>query len=332
MRVPETSFDPGLRHEDTYAHRCSDRAVSFLDAHGSEDFVVVSYDEPHGPSICPEPYASMYEGFTRRVGPAASDAPSGKPEHQKVWAAPALSANEGPASEIPVHSGLQLFLGAQSFVDEEIGRVLDAAARRSPRALVLYTSDHGEALRAHHLWGKGPAAYDEIARVPLILSWPGQLGEGSVRGGVASRIDLGPTVMEALGAPVPRTMSGRSLLGDDRRGDGARSGHAAIEFGRYEVDHDGFGGFQPMRAVTDGRHKLVANLLGEDELYDMEGDPAELVNVIDSPEHGAARERLHETLLEWMHETRDPFRGDQSERRPWRAEAPAPSWAGRGAA
>ncbi len=99
-----------------------------------------------------------------------------------------------------------------------------------------------------------------------------------------------------------------------------------MEFGRYEVDHDGFGGFQPVRAAFDGRHKLVVNLLTSDELYDLQADPHEMANLIDSPAHAAIRNALHDRLLDWMNRTRDPFRGYHWERRPWRADARPATW------
>ena len=58
-----------------------------------------------------------------------------------------------------------------------------------------------------------------------------------------------------------------------------------IEWGRYEVDHDGFGAFQPIRCVCNGRYKLVINLMTTDEFYDLETDPGELTNLIDSAPH-----------------------------------------------
>ena len=98
------------------------------------------------------------------------------------------------------------------------------------------------------------------------------------------------------------------------------------EFGRYEVDHDGFGGLQLMRSVFDGRYKLTLNLLTSDELYDMKTDPAEMHNLIDDPAHAAIRDRLHNALLDQMNVTRDPFRGYYWERRPWRADASDATW------
>jgi uncharacterized sulfatase len=91
-----------------------------------------------------------------------------------------------------------------------------------------------------------------------------------------------------------------------------------LEFQRYEIEHDSWGGFQPLRCIVSGRHKLVINLLHTDELYDLEADLAEVINLIDHPGYADARDALHDRLLDWMHEKRDPFRGPDWERRPWR--------------
>ena len=99
-----------------------------------------------------------------------------------------------------------------------------------------------------------------------------------------------------------------------------------IEFGRYEVDHDAFGGFQPIRAAFNGRFKLVINLLTTDELYDLDEDPEEMVNLIDSESHTDIRDHLHDEILAWMNASRDPFRGYYWERRPWRVDARPATW------
>jgi uncharacterized sulfatase len=99
-----------------------------------------------------------------------------------------------------------------------------------------------------------------------------------------------------------------------------------MEFARYETDHDGFGGFQLIRAAFDGRHKLVINLLTTDELYDLRDDPHEMVNLIASARHVSVRNALHDRILRWMNDTRDPFRGYYWERRPWRTDARIATW------
>jgi uncharacterized sulfatase len=125
---------------------------------------------------------------------------------------------------------------------------------------------------------------------------------------------------------VPVTLPGRSLM-PSITGSGEPAEDAVfIEFGRYEVDHDGFGGFQPMRAVFDGRWKLAVNLLSGDELYDLASDPDELVNRIGDPACAKTRDALHDRLLDHMNRTRDPFRGWYWERRPWRTDARPATW------
>ena len=99
-----------------------------------------------------------------------------------------------------------------------------------------------------------------------------------------------------------------------------------MEFARYESAHDTFGGFQPIRATFDGRHKLVINLMTSDELYDLQADPQEMKNLINAPEYAQIRNALHDQILDWMNRTRDPFRGYYWERRPWRTDAPPAMW------
>ena len=99
-----------------------------------------------------------------------------------------------------------------------------------------------------------------------------------------------------------------------------------MEFGRYEVDHDGFGGMQLIRAIFDGRHKLVLNLLTSDELYDLEKDPSEINNLIEDEAYKEIRNKLHNALLDEMNRSRDPFRGYYWENRSWREDATEPTW------
>lgn len=306
----------------TFGHRCSNRAIDFLENHGNEDFyLVVSYDEPHGPFLCPEPYSSMYKDYKFPKSKNIWDTLEHKPEHQKVWAGKSLN---GDKDQLEIKH--PYYFGCNSFIDSEIGRVLDAVEKTAPEALVIYTSDHGDFLHSHSLSGKGPAMYDEITNIPFIVKWPGIVSEGSVCSNPISHIDIVPTVMQAADLPIPKILEGKSLIPVLNDANTKIDDMVFMEFGRYEIDHDGFGGFQPVRAVFDGRYKLVINLLVTDELYDLEKDPEELVNLIDSEEYCKIRDRLHDEILDWMNRTRDPFRGYYWERRPWRKDASAATW------
>ncbi|MDD4574345.1 MAG: sulfatase-like hydrolase/transferase, partial [Sphaerochaeta sp.] len=79
-RQSKTAFDEDWDETMTYAHRVSNKALSFLDAHKDEDFfLTVSYDEPHGPFICPPPFNTMYEGFAFEDNPTFHDTLEDKP-------------------------------------------------------------------------------------------------------------------------------------------------------------------------------------------------------------------------------------------------------------
>ncbi len=321
-RSPAWNRDPELKAEMTYAHRCSDRAIDFLQRHGDADFfLTVSYDEPHHPYVCPRPFSEMYRDYVFPKKRNVWDRLEDKPAHQRAWAGERLYEDKDA-----LVLSYPDYLGCNAFVDDEIGRVLQAVQAYVPDALVIYTSDHGDALGSHSISNKGPAMYDEIARIPLIVRWPGTAPAGTVCPHPVSHIDLAPTIMECAGLAPSKAVEGRSML-RTLLDPGCRPNDAVfIEFARYEVDHDGFGGFQPIRAAFDGRYKLVINLLSSDELYDLQSDPDEMTNLIVSADHVAARNLLHDRLLDWMNLTRDPFRGYYWERRPWRTDARPATW------
>ena len=95
-------------------------------------------------------------------------------------------------------------------------------------------------LYSHSLTSKGPAMYEEITHIPLIIKG---FGENRTDPHPVSHINLAPTVMDIFGLPVPKVMEGSSIYRELL--DGTRTNeYVFIEFGRYEVDHDGFGGYQ----------------------------------------------------------------------------------------
>jgi uncharacterized sulfatase len=247
------------------------------------------------------------------LGPAASDDLQHKPAHQREWAASRPRERTGYAVN-------PMYFGCNSFVDSEIGRVVDAVDRFAPPdTYVLFTSDHGEQLGAHGLYSKGATVYEGNANIPLIIRPPQERGAAGSRVGTAvSHIDVLPTMMELAGLEVPPALEGGSLVSmlEGAPDDPKRA--VFIEFHRYELPGDNWGGFTPMRAIVRGPHKLAIHLLDTDELYDLASDPDELHNRIDDPAYAAVRDALHDELLDWMYANRDPFRGPAWERRPWR--------------
>jgi arylsulfatase A-like enzyme len=77
--------------------------------------------------------------------------------------------------------------------------------------LLIVTADHGEAFGEHGQWQHGAAPYQELIRVPLLMRFPGQLSAGQVFRENVQHIDLAPTVLDAVGLPLPEDFQGRSL-------------------------------------------------------------------------------------------------------------------------
>ncbi|MCL1952080.1 MAG: sulfatase-like hydrolase/transferase [Oscillospiraceae bacterium] len=305
-------FGGGTPAEDTFARRCTDRAVDFIRNHRDQDFfLVVSYDEPHDPSRCPAQYRRQAARSKYKLRKQANTAAAldGKPDIQALWAK--------KYKRIPwrgVFYGYNRgMLACNRFVDDEFGRVMEAARLLPDEPLVIYTSDHGDMVKAHGLLGKGAAMYHETNNIPLLLRG-GPFRDRRISTPV-SHVDLLPTVLQYFGVKIPPHLEGESLFA--LPGDAVRRDVFA-EFFRYEVEQDGFLGFQPIRNIFDGRYKLNLNLNSGDELYDLEEDPHELRNLITAPAYAAVRDGLHDRLLARMNHTRDPLRGYVWACRPWR--------------
>ncbi|MFI3283868.1 MAG: sulfatase-like hydrolase/transferase [Erysipelotrichaceae bacterium] len=315
-RKSDTSYHEDMDASFTYAHRCTNKALSFLNKYQDEDFFFcLSYDEPHGPSLCPKPFNTMYDGFTFKDSPVFSDNLENKPLMQRLWAGNNLNKT---SDELRTSSkDLSLFLGCNSFVDDEIGRVLSLINQSCPNAIVIFTSDHGDMLNAHRLNMKNATAYKEVANIPLIIRG-GEINKVVYE--PASHIDIVPTVLDYMGLQLPKTLEGRSILKQIYDTSVHVNDAVYIEFTRYEVDHDGFGGLQMMRGIISERYKLVIHLLDSDEFYDLKNDPDEVTNLIYDDSYSEIRNNLHDQLLNHMNETRDLYRGYQWAVRPWRKD------------
>lgn len=307
-----------LTAEFTHAHRIADRARRFIERHRDRDFLlVVSIDEPHHPHIAPEPFTSAFRDFRFPV-PNADDSLADKPRAQREW-----QRHTAWWGEQMEQDGGQWYLrhpahfACNSFCDFQIGRVLEQIDALVPRALVVHTSDHGDMFGSHGLHGKGPCMYEENVRVPFLVRWPQGAKPGTVSAAPISQIDFSPTILDFFGVKVPDLLQGRSLLPVFRGTADPVSAVVFSEFNRFEVDHDGFGAFAPIRCAIDGRYKLAINLLDTDELYDLKLDPLERVNRIADPACRTVRDRLQDEIVSWMNRTRDPLRGPHWLRRPW---------------
>lgn len=312
VNMGQVMFDD-IREEDTYAYRVTERALKYIENKKDEDFfLTISYDEPHDPSQCPKGYRKQLKesGYKLNDSPNTNASHEGKPETQVLW---------DEAFKIPwpfLKIGFQQgFIPCNLFVDDCIGRVLDAIKEHLDNPLIIYTSDHGDMMNAHGLMAKGPCMYQEIINVPYIIKG-GPFVDRVVNTPV-SHVDLLPTIMEYLGLQIPRMLEGESLYqlkGDD----GSRDVH--MQFHRFENAVDGYLGLQLIRSIFDGRYKLNINLFSIDELYDLQEDPYEMKNLINDEAYAEIRDELHDRILKKQGDIVDPYRGYVWEIRPFRKD------------
>lgn len=165
------------------------------------------------------------------------------------------------------------YLASISFVDSQVGRVLDAleASGHADDTIVVLWSDHGYHLGEKLISGKN-TLWDRSTRVPLIFAGPGvNMGQKTTQ--PAELIDMYPTLLELAGLPAKQSLEGLSL-GPQLRNPRAQRDRPAIT----THNHDNHG-------VRSERWRYITYADGSEELYDMRNDPNEWTNLAGDPQY-----------------------------------------------
>lgn len=193
-----------------------------------------------------------------------------------------------------------MYMGMVALLDHCVRRVLAALdhAGMFDEALVIFTSDHGEMLGSHRLYGK-MCLYEEAIRVPLLLKLPGQLRGRRVLE-LTDHLDLASTIADLAGLEPLRGSPGRSLRS-------LAEGHPNHEpqpqvFAAY--DGNAGRGFA-QRMIRTGTHKLIHNIGDHAELYDLIQDPRETRNLVGTEPLRAVELDLRTRLNIWMDQLGD---------------------------
>jgi N-acetylglucosamine-6-sulfatase len=135
-------------------------------------------------------------------------------------------------------------------------------------------------------------AYEESARIPLLMRFPKIIKPGSTIGQLAVNLDIAPTLLDLAGAPVPATMHGRSLVP-------LLKGENVPWRDAFLIEYYSDTVFPRMlkmgyTAIRTSQWKYIhfVDLEGMDELYDLKADPYEMKNLIADPKQQSALAEL----------------------------------------
>ncbi len=194
--------------------------------------------------------------------------------------------------EHKLKKAIAAYYGLCTFLDDNIGKVLRtlAVTGLEENTRVLYTSDHGDNLGARGLWGKS-TMYEEVAGVPLIIKGP-DIPRGARISEPASHVDTYPFILECAGASVPEAYDnhpGKSLF---KLAAGSTPDRSVLS------EYHGMGSTTGAFMIRHGKYKYVHYVAYPPQLFDLDVDPEELVDLAPNPQYAAAvaecRERLYQ--------------------------------------
>lgn len=282
-----------------------DRAVEYLKSRADQDdpfFAFVSFPDPHHPFNPPGKYWNMYS-------PDEFDAPLPYEAHQNPtppmkwlhenWKSGSRQLTPQTAmmlNEQQLKQAMALTAGMTTLIDDAVGDIVDTLNQSGlgEDTVICYNADHGDYMGDFNMLLKGALPFKSITRVPFIWSDPADRTPASTDA-LCSTVDLSATILDRAGVETFNGMQGKSFLpvlcgADEHRAE------ALIE---YNDGGTRLGFDKPARVralVTPKWRYTVYHEQDWGELYDLENDPDETLNLWDNADHGAVRAHLSERL------------------------------------
>jgi arylsulfatase A-like enzyme len=252
--------------------------------HDKPFFLAIGFHKPHMPWNVPRKYYDMYPLDKIELPPSRADDLDDLPP-----AAIRMAGPQGDHAAI-LKSGrwkdaIQGYLAAVTFLDTQVGRLLDALDRSPHRknTVVVFWGDHGWHLGEKQHWRKF-ALWEEATRAPFIWIAPGVTTPGGVCRRTVDFMSIYPTLAELCGLPIPSHNEGASIraLLADPSAPWDRPALTTYHFMNHTL------------RTEQWRYIRYAN--GDEELYDETKDPYEWTNLAGKPEHASVKARLAEPL------------------------------------
>lgn len=294
------------RHSETAY--MTDQALNFMERMGEAPWVMhLSYVKPHWPYIAPAPYHAMY-GYEECLPPVRNEA-------EKHDAHPVLAAYRQQEESISFSSDecqrtvRPAYQGLITQLDDNLGRLFDYMENSGlmDDTLIIFTADHGDFL-GDHWFGEKELFYEQVQRVPLIVVDPSPAADAT-RGGVEPRmaesVDILPTILSWLGLPLAtHRLEGRNLLPllYGQHTDWRDCVFSELDYS-YRLARQIVGKTtQNARAwsVRTDRWRYVYWMDEPEQLYDLESDPDQFIDLGRSPNHEAVRAECRSRLMDWF--------------------------------
>jgi choline-sulfatase len=290
----------GVSNYNLFDRQCANAACEWLRHHAEEDnqdhpwMLYVGFAAPHFPLVVPREYLKRYPPDcppARKLHPR-----DGYKHHPWIEAQERFMSQEGLfANEKERQLAIRAYFGLCSFLDSQIGLILDALEDYglAETTRVIYTSDHGDNLGARGLWGKSNL-YEESTKIPIIVAGP-QVPAGQVCRTPVSLVDCYPTILQGLGVPLredERILPGRSLFEWAREPD---------NFERAVLsEYHAVGSVSGAYMLRQGRFKYHYYVGLPPELFDLENDPEETVDLANDSSYAPTMKNLERKLREYL--------------------------------
>lgn len=249
--------------------------------HDKPFFLAVGFMRPHVPWYCPQKWFDMHPVDSVALPPYLKNDLDDVPElSRRVNELTAMPTTEWAIKENEWKNIVQSYLACTTFVDAQVGKVLDAlqASQYADNTIVVLCSDHGYHVGEKNRFAK-QALWDRANRVPLIIAKAGK-GRGEVCRKPVGLIDLYPTLLDLCGLPANSMNEGRSIVPLIDDPDSAWDTPTITTYGRNN------------HAVQTERYRFYHYEDGSMELYDQQTDPNEWKNIAADPKMSSVVEQL----------------------------------------
>jgi len=265
-----------MEYDDNVAHEARMKLYDLARGNDARPWMLtVSFTHPHDPYVARKKYWDLYEDCAH-LEPEIGAIPY---DDQDAHSKRIFDANDWRDYDIKdedIRRSRRAYFANLSYLDDQIGTLLQVLEDTRQEATILFISDHGDMLGERGLWFK-MSFYEGSSRVPMMICDP-DLAPGLIADPV-STIDVTPTLCDLAGISLDEVapwLDGHSLL--PLAQGAARAEPVAMEYAAEAS-------YAPLVSLRKGRFKLNLCTLDPDQLFNLQADPHELINLAPDPAH-----------------------------------------------